>query len=333
MSAFSGKTLQVRDTDNSNLQLQYSEKEQVAELVHVVKNSLQSPSSKRAYGMALEDFLDWWKRERPAEPFNKSLVQEHKEYLIKAGIGSINLRLSAIRKLAGEAADNGWLPENIAMGIKRAQGLKEEGKRVGNWLTLEQAQELILLPNTATIQGLRDRAILAVFLGAGLRRAEVSALKFEHIQKREGRWVILDMLGKRNKKRSVPIANWVKLAISQYTKQAHIEGGLLFRFIHKSKTEKYNLALGERGLSAQALYLIVLGYAEKLATLHNIEVVKPHDLRRSFAKLAYKSQVSIEQISLSLGHESIEVTKNYIGIEQEFEYGFAPSDKLGLHLL
>ena len=66
--------------------------------------------------------------------------------------------------------------------------------RSGNWLSLKQAQTLLNAPDITTTKGLRDRAILAVLLGCGLRRSEVAALTMEHIQQRDGRWCIVDLV-------------------------------------------------------------------------------------------------------------------------------------------
>jgi len=77
--------------------------------------------------------------------------------------------MSAIRKLAAEAADNGLLAPELAAGIARVKSAKMVGVRVGNWLTLRQAQALLSAPDITTVRGLRDRAVLAVLLGCGLR--------------------------------------------------------------------------------------------------------------------------------------------------------------------
>jgi len=58
---------------------------------------------------------------------------------------------------------------------------------------------LLALPDTGTTKGKRDRAILSVLLGAGLRRGELCALEFAHLQQREGRWVIADLTGKHGR--------------------------------------------------------------------------------------------------------------------------------------
>jgi integrase len=98
--------------------------------------------------------------------------------------------MSAIRKLAAEAADNGLLAPELAAGISRVKSAKTQGIRTGNWLSQRQAQALLSAPDITTLRGLRDRAILAVLLGCGLRRSEVAALTFTHLQQRDGRWWI-----------------------------------------------------------------------------------------------------------------------------------------------
>ena len=99
--------------------------------------------------------------------------------------------MSAIRKLAAEAAYNGMLA--LVARLSRVKSVKSTGIRVGNWLSLRQAQALLSTPNLTTAKGLRDRTILAVLLGCGLRRSEVAALTFAHVQQRDGRWCIVDL--------------------------------------------------------------------------------------------------------------------------------------------
>ena len=101
----------------------------------------------------------------------------------------------------------------LANGIKGVKGVRSEGIRYGNWLTKEQAQDLLNAPDMSTLKGKRDQALLAVLLGCGLRRQEAVNLRRDHIQQREARWVIVDLVGKRNKVRTVPMASWVKVAL------------------------------------------------------------------------------------------------------------------------
>jgi hypothetical protein len=79
------------------------------------------------------------------------------------------IRMSPIRKLAAEAADNGLLALELAQGISRVKSVKSTGIRVGNWLSQRQAQALLSAPDITTVSGLRDRPILVVLHGYGLR--------------------------------------------------------------------------------------------------------------------------------------------------------------------
>jgi len=137
--------------------------------------------------------------------------------------------MSAIRKLAAEAADNGLLAPELAAGIASVKSAKSVGIRTGNWLSARQAQALLNAPDTSTLKGLRDRATLAVLFGCGLRRSEVAALTFAHVQQRDGRWCIVDLLGKHARIRTVPMPNWVKVAIDAWTSAAAIGEGHVFR--------------------------------------------------------------------------------------------------------
>ena len=140
-----------------------------------------------------------------------------------------NVRITTARKLAVEAADNGLLAPELANGITRVKGVASKGIRLGNWLSVKQAQTLLNTPDVTTTKGLRDRAILAVLLGCGLRRSEVAALATGHVQQRDGRWCIVDLRGKHGRVRTVPMPTWVKVATDAWTSAAGIAEGYVFR--------------------------------------------------------------------------------------------------------
>ena len=137
----------------------------------LVLDSVSSPITKRVYNMALDEFLRWF-QQAPRSGFTKATVSAWRVSLEARGLGSssIIIRMSAIRKLAAEAADNGLLAPELAVGIARVKSAKSVGVRAGNWLSARQAQSLLNAPDINKVRGLRDRAIIAVLLGCGLRR-------------------------------------------------------------------------------------------------------------------------------------------------------------------
>src|SRR3984957_2602743 len=154
----------------------------------LVLDSVSSPITRRVYNLGLDEFIAWFQQEPRPAGFTKATVTAWRVCLEARKLGpiSINVRITAVRKLAVEAADNGLLAPELAGGITRVKGVASKGVRCGNWLSVKQAQTLLNTPDASTTKGLRDRAILAVLLGCGLRRSERAALTFGHVQQREG---------------------------------------------------------------------------------------------------------------------------------------------------
>jgi site-specific recombinase XerD len=67
---------------------------------------------------------------------------------------------------------------------------------MGNWLTRNQAQELVKAASRTNLRGWRDGAMVGLLLGCGLRRSEVVGLNLDQLQSREGHWVIVNLIGK-----------------------------------------------------------------------------------------------------------------------------------------
>src|ERR1700692_716417 len=113
----------------------------------LVLDSVSSPITKRVYNMARDEFLAGF-QQAPRPGFSKATVSAWRVSLEARGLGSssIIIRMSAIRKLAVEAADNGLLAPEMAAGICRVKSVKSQGIRVGNWLSLRQAQALLSAP-------------------------------------------------------------------------------------------------------------------------------------------------------------------------------------------
>ena len=201
--------------------------------------------TKPVYNLGLDEFFAWYGQE-PRPGFTKATVAAWRVALEARGLGavSINVRITAVRKLAVEAADNGLLEPELANGITRVKGVASKGVRHGNWLTAKQAQSLLNAPDATTNKGLRDRAILAVLLGCGLRRSEVAALTFKHIRQRDGRWCIVDLVGKHGRVRTVPIPTWVKVAIDVWAPAAGIADGPVFRSVNRGGQIRLRSAFG-----------------------------------------------------------------------------------------
>jgi integrase len=284
----------------------------------LVLDAVSSPSTRTMYGKALDDFFRW--REEQGRPaFSRAALQAHRAALESMGYApsTINQRLAAVKKLAREAAANGLLDSGTAAGIDQVAGVRQQGSRAGNWLTRAQAEELINLPLPGSLKGLRDRAILALLVGCGLRRGEAVALTLGHIQQRDGRWAIVDLRGKHGRIRTVPVPAWVKQALDRWCAAARIADGRILRAINRHGR------ITRDSISPQAILATVASYGRELGL-----PLKPHDLRRTCAKLCRAGGGELEQIQMLLGHASITTTERYLGSRQNL--ADAPNDRLGL---
>jgi site-specific recombinase XerD len=222
----------------------------------LVLDSVSSPITKRVYNLGLDEFFAWYSQE-PRAGLTKATVSAWRVALEARGLGSvsINVRITAVRKLAVEAADNGLLAPELAAGIARVKGAKSKGVRVGNWLSIRQAQALLNAPDVTTKKGLRDRAMLAVLLGCGLRRSEVAALTLKHIQQRDNRWCIIDLVGKHGRVRTIPMPTWVKSAIDAWTEAVGLIEGYVLRPVSRGDEIR-----GER-LTEKVIWQLLRPYA------------------------------------------------------------------------
>jgi integrase len=284
-----------------------------------VLNSLTSASSKRSYDHAIREFIDWYCSE-PRLAFNKTVVTRHRISLEEHHYApsTISLRLAAVRRLAYEATDCGLLSPDLAAGIRRVKGVKRLGVRVGNWLTAEEGKRLLATEPGATPRSQRDRALLALLVGCGLRRAELTALRLEDFQLREGHWVIADLTGKGGHIRTIPVPDWVKAAVDTWVLSAGISGGPLLRSINKAGR------IWGNGFTPKVIWAVVKRDAKNCG----LPSVAPHGLRRTCARLCHQAGGELEQIQFLLGHVSIQTTERYLGCKQRFQN--AVNDHIGL---
>jgi integrase len=283
-------------------------------LRQMVLDSVRSIHSKRNYAKALDDLFGFC----ASRPLSRALLMEYRTTMDHLSPSTINVRLSAIRKLVGEARRNGMIGIEEAANLSDVPNVRQKGTRLGNWLTREQAKELLAVPDRSTLKGKRDYVIIALLVGCALRRRELATLKIEDIQLREGRWVIIDLCGKGGRIRTVAVPIWVKQGIEVWMTAANIDKGRLLRPLSKS-----GKIVGDE-LGDWAIWSVV----EQSSKQIGIEHFGAHDLRRTCAKLCRKNGGDLEQIKFLLGHSSIQTTERYLGSEQEIV--IAVNDNLGL---
>ena len=295
-----------------------------AALTDITLDVLGSRHSRRNYERALAEFWAWHRANgRPV--IRKATLQRYAADLTGQGMkaGNVNFRLCAIRRMVKEAAENGLMNEQDARSAGAVEGVRMSGGSTGVWLSKGQAEAFINSLPRITLANKRDFAMSCLFLSSGLRRSEMASLTVEHFRQVEGRWVILAIIGKRNKKRDVPITGWAKHAVDIWLEAAGITAGPVFRPVNKG-----DKLAGEKVTPEAIRQAVDRAINQANQNGAGLPSIAAHDLRRTFAQLARKGGAPIEQIQLALGHESVKTTEVYLGKKQDFTN--APCDALGL---
>jgi integrase len=273
---------------------------------NAVLHSLGAASSQESYGHTIDEFIGWYCSE-PRLSFNRTVVLRYRFFLEQKNLApsTINVRLAAVRRLAYEASDTGLLSPDLAAGIRRVKGAKRLGVRIGNWLTIDQSRTLLCKPSDS-LRGKRDRAILALLIGCGLRRAELVGLRTGDFQVREENWVIADLVGRGKHIRTVPVPLWAKRAVDEWIGAAAITDGTIFRRV--SRLDK----IWGDGITPKGN----LARCKTAAKRADIKKLAPHDLPRTCARLCHLAGGELEQIQFLLGHASVQTTERYLGSKQ-----------------
>lgn len=173
-------------------------------------------------------------------------------------------------------------------------------------LSQDDVNKLINSPNQSTLLGKRDKAILELLYGSGLRVSEVANLTYEDVNLESQILVVRE--GKGNKDRVVPLTPISCQAITLYINS---------RFSEKPEWRKEkNIFLNHLGtpLTTRSIARLVDKYARRLAMMMNIT---PHQFRHSFATHLLNNGADIRAVQEMLGHASLSTTQIYTRISKE----------------
>lgn len=212
----------------------------------------------------------------------------------------------------------GATPENLPMvqaALLRLDALKDaitvqapKGEKAHTWLTQAQVKQLMATCDDS-LAGRRDWLVLALLVGAGLRREEVINVGCDSLVSlptKKGMRLALSVVGKGAKARTIPVSSVLAGKLQAWCHE--IEGGLLARSLGRK------VELGA-AISAIGVFDIV----RKHGAMIGRPELDPHDLRRTYAQLGYEAGVPLTQISKLLGHSNVKVTQTYLNLDLNLE--------------
>lgn len=238
------------------------------------------------------DLADW------KQVDGNSIIRYQSSFKPPISAATVQRRLSSLRSILKFLKSRGKGPQ---ADLPSTAGIRKP-KRLPKALSTDQIRALLDAPDLSKPSGIRDKALLELLYGAGLRVSEAVSIKIEQIDLDSA---ALTVIGKREKTRWVPIpletVRWLELYLSDARPRLVRTASSLF-------------IVSDRGLPLrrQTVYLRL----QKLAKRAGIEQsVGPHTFRHSYAVHLLKGGADLRAVQELLGHESIATTQVYTHLD------------------
>lgn len=257
----------------------------------------------QAYGRDLRRYVSFLEGLGVTDPddVTRQQVERHLEELSQAGLSasSVERALSSIKSF-----HRFMVAEQITSNHPTAElPLPKTQKRLPQVLTIDQAQALLDQPFPDDAPGQRDRTMLEVLYGCGLRASELCGLDVRDVYLDDE---LVRVMGKGSKERLVPLMGTAKRAMGDYLERWRPT------LLRDGRSPAVFLSVRGRRVTRQTVYTVV----ERAGRMVGLEGLHPHTLRHSFATHLLEGGADLRIVQELLGHASISTTQIYSHVDR-----------------
>lgn len=257
-----------------------------------------------AYRRDIREFLEFLARNRlkPEEVEHRELLQFLQELYQRLSSRSVARKVVSVRSFYRFLILDGYLANDPTETLESPRTLHSLPK----YLSQEEVERLLQLPDVTKSHGLRDRAMLEVLYATGLRVSELARLQVENVNFDVG---FVRVIGKGDKERIVPLGETAQGWLNRYLRDAYP------RFKRKAPGSRA-LFLSQKGgpMSRQNFWMIVHRLGRRLGLGDRLS---PHVLRHSFATHLLENGADLRAVQMMLGHADISTTQIYTHVTRE----------------
>ena len=267
-----------------------------------IKNG--SPHTIRNYAIDLNLLKAFLHEECELEKIDRKQLRLFLADLMKSGNSkkTIVRRLSSLRSFFKYAALQNWISANPAELLETP---KKE-KKIPACMTPQEIQTLFAAPDTKTLFGLRDRAMMELFYSSALRLSELAGLNQQDI---DAASLLVKVKGKGKKERIVPITPSALSWINSYLD--HFERRLLAKDDAAIFLNKWGTRISARSIDRN--------FAQHLKQSGLAGTITPHTIRHSIATHLLENGMDLKTIQLILGHSSVAATTIYTKVSNRLK--------------
>ncbi|OAM28399.1 MULTISPECIES: site-specific tyrosine recombinase XerD [Eikenella] len=208
--------------------------------------------------------------------------------------------LSAVKQLYGLLQLQNRRSDNPTQSLSPPRN----GRALPPLISEAQIDALLAAPDTGTIFGLRDKAVLETLYASGLRVSEAAEMQLQDLDLQRG---VVTVIGKGNKQRIVPLGAEAVHWLERYLKEAR--GSLL----KQAPCNAVFVGQKRMGISRQLVWQMVKRYAAETG----ISSLSPHSLRHAFATHLVNHGADLRSVQMMLGHASLNTTQIYTHVANE----------------
>jgi integrase/recombinase XerD len=271
-------------------------------------------NTKETYLQAIKQFMSFFdiSKDDLCDVTQMHVIQ-FRDYLIKEKYEnkSINTKMSALSSLFDKLVESQTLKTNPVKSVRR---LKDKYDQVSSvYISQAMQQQMLITPDTSTLIGLRDKAILYVFFGTGCRISELCNLQIKDYRTdadTEGTYTILEFKLKGGRHNKMAISSNLKNVIDQFVSlSGHSENEEAPLFPSFSRRNRVNQLT--RDLTRQAVFKIWNKYCP-------VANATPHSARATFTTNAFKRDLPLQDIQNTVGHRNPKTTLMYNKSEKSY---------------
>lgn len=269
-------------------------------LRYITLEKRYSPKTIESYSTDLSQFEIYLKELSDGHDINwpkieKKYVRHFLMELQERGLNkrSIARKVATIKSFFKFLEKEQMVNKSIATAIK----MPRFDNKLPEYLSKDEIEKIVNLPDLSTFEGIRDKAILELFYSCGMRLNELITLKLENLMLRED---ALKVIGKGKKERILPVGKYARTALLNYLeyRRKTAQQGIQEIFILKSGKAMYPMSV--QRLIKKYINMVV-----------NINTASPHMLRHSYATHLLDSGANIRVVKDLLGHENLSTTQVY----------------------